>query len=328
MEFTNLENNSLNSDKSRVLYLNVIGTIEEVGKNLKQLGMNLGALQGENMHLESSYNLPLFSLATNAEHAMKRNDLLGRAVNFEVAHLDSAHKRVDSAKFAIALAERMNPLDVLVTKEKTFTVIDILPLNEVLAFNRNGIVNYSRDKEVRGKDALKVIASYIHQDVGILVVDNQKLVYTFDSSMYEKTPKDIVTGNNKFIGQDAFAFHGKAKNFGHVLPELFRGLKRNFENGKLDGLIIDLKGGNSYSNGGMYVRRFERDYVVPVIQNGNLQGIIAYADVFFQADVPQGISHFDGGKFLKIDDPATFHRDFKVIKNDNYKTSSSTKSDC
>ena len=150
--------------------------------------------------------------------------------------------------------------------------------------------------------------------------------------MYEKTPKDPVTGYNHFLGRDLMEFHGHAKTYGHILPTILGNLCKSFENGSLDMLVIDLKGQNVHSlvdsdgnvNESVQAVRFERDYITPIRQHcegtdaktgcgkcpGQLMGILAYADVLFQ-NVGDTSNPFEGGTCLD----KSVYKNLKVIQN-------------
>ena len=151
----------------------------------------------------------------------------------------------------------------------------------------------------------------VEQDFAFCVFRGDKLIYTFESSIYEKTPKNALTGENSFLGQDLIEFHKRNKNFGPLFPEIFGNLLHNFRQNKLDELIIDLRGSKVYTDGIQLVRRFERDYATAVRRNGELKGMLVSADVFFQ-DVNEKGNPYKGAPIIKHD--YNFHRDFQDVK--------------
>jgi hypothetical protein len=158
------------------------------------------------------------------------------------------------------------------------------------------------------------MSCHVQQDFGVVIKKDEKLVYTFDSAMFEKTPKDIVTGINYFLGRDLMEFHTRGPNFGTRMPGIFQNLVEALRTNKIDHLVVDLPGANVYSDGKSQVRRFERDFVTPMKVESDLDGFIVYTDVFFQ-DVNEPITPYNGGEFLDIKDPKKFHQEFKVIED-------------
>lgn len=151
----------------------------------------------------------------------------------------------------------------------------------------------------------------VEQDFAFCAFRGDKLMYLFESSIYEKTPKNALTGENPFLGQDLIEFHTKNKNFGPLFPEIFGNLLQNFRENKLDELVIDLRGSKIYTDGTQHVRRFERDYATAIRRDGELKGMLVSADVFFQ-DVNETGNPYQGAPVINHD--YNFHRDFVEVK--------------
>lgn len=59
-------------------------------------------------------------------------------------------------------------------------------------------------------------------------------------------------------------------------------MMQNFNDNNMEILVIDLRGGNIYTNGKELVARYERDNVLPIRDdNNNFIGIFGYAHTYF-----------------------------------------------
>ncbi len=166
-------------------------------------------------------------------------------------------------------------------------------------------------KPIYGLSQCMFMSCNVEQDFAFCAFRGDKLMYVFESSIYEKTPKDALTGENIFLGQDLIEFHTKNKNFGPLFPEIFGNLLQNFRENKLDELVIDLRGSKVYTDGTQFVKRFERDYATPVLRDGELKGMLVSADVFFQ-DVNEKGHPFQGAPVINHD--YNFHKIFQEVK--------------
>lgn len=296
----------------RSLHLDVMGIQERVGIRLADLNDKLENLLEDKEMIQPTEMNSHMSLSSEAEYNMKLNEMLGEKLDFRVAQFDPKYDGRDSAIAAEFIARNIPQDERCVINDGRRIVID-LKSRPLVEFNNMGRIVYSSLPELIGHDPLHYISCNIHQDFGVVMLKPSGLVYTFDSAMFEKTPKDVDTGHNNFVGRNIIEFHGKGKNFGNMLPDLFRNLVDCFAKDKIDMLTIDLKGANMYSDGKITVQRFERDYVVPIISSG-FKGIVVYTDVFFQ-NIREKRTPYEGGSSLRIEDPAEFHKQFKVIRN-------------
>ncbi len=281
------------------LHLDLSG--DNSGENLKELSKKL---EGK---IRSSEISDKISLTNEHEYIAKFAELMGHNLEFQITHADPNHNPANSVLIANELLDRLDEAEVGQQSNKTIVGF---PNRATIEYGREGIISDSSNENLIGKDCLRYIACNVHEDFGVIFSDKGRFAYVFDSAMFEKTPKDIHTGENKFMGRDFFEFHSKGKNFGHILPGIFANMMRAFKDEKLDMLSIDLRGANIYTDGNIEIRRFERDYVVPIRQP-DFRGILVYTDVFFH-DVREKRSPFNGGKHLEIESPVEFASTFKV----------------
>ncbi|MBT3814832.1 hypothetical protein HOE37_03470 [Candidatus Woesearchaeota archaeon] len=254
-------------------------------------------------------------LSSDVEYALKLSEMLGEKLEFSVGQFEKDKQSRDSVITATSLA--LLHENAIVEKDEAVqgNLKVTIPERGYFVFNEQGIITETNilDKIV-GHDALHYMSCHVQQDFGVVIKKDEKLVYTFDSAMFEKTPKDIVTGINYFLGRDLMEFHTRGPNFGTRMPGIFQNLVEALRTNKIDHLVVDLPGANVYSDGKSQVRRFERDFVTPMKVESDLDGFIVYTDVFFQ-DVNEPITPYNGGEFLDIKDPKKFHQEFKVIED-------------
>ena len=243
------------------------------------------------------------TIAKQADYEQKLRELLGEKQNFRIAQFAEGYGLKDSALVADDIVHRLEHTGIRSTRDGDLRTVTIHPFGEMISYENNGLIVGGL---AQGRDVLHYMACVVRQDMAVVLKKDGRLIYSFDSSMFEKTPKDPVTGENRFLGQDILEFHGKAKTFGQMLPSLLDKLASSLGEHRLDLLTIDLRGGNIYSDGHQQVRRFERDYAVSL---GDNRGLLAYADVFFQ-DIAETRSPFKGGSSI---DTADFHSRFRVI---------------
>jgi hypothetical protein len=285
-----------------VVHLDLTGTVEDSRRNLRELS---GKLEGK---IEAVNATDRLTLTNEHEYLAKFAELMGHTLKFQITHAAPDHDPFFSVLVANELLARME--DARMEQQGAITKVEF-PGRATIEFGRSGIILTSSNPNLLGKDCLRYIACNVHEDFGVIRQRHAVMTYDFDSAMFEKTPKDVRTGENRFIGRDFVEFHSQAKTFGHMLPQVFRSLLEGFYRMTLDMLTIDLRGANVYTNGSICVRRFERDHVVPIYQR-DFKGMIVYTDVFFQ-DVNETKSPFEGGSSLEIHCPVRFGLEFRVM---------------
>lgn len=286
----------------KLAHLDLLGSKEDCRKNLMEFS---GRLDGDNPRKEIKNSL---TLTNEHEFIAKFSEMMGHKLSFQITHKSPRHRAADSVLIAKELVPRLN---LEMRQEDEFWVVDI-PNRATIKFDERGTISASTNPHLFGRDCLQFIACNVHEDFGVVMLNDGKLEYDFDSAMFEKSPKDAVTGENKFIGRDFVGFHSQGKNFGHMLPEIFGKLVKAFSDGRLETLTIDLRGAHIFGNGRIDVRRFERDFVVPIMKP-LFRGMLVFTDVFFQ-DVNEKKSPFDGGSGIEIRDPVGFSSEFRVKK--------------
>jgi hypothetical protein len=274
------------------------------------------------LKIEPEEVAPVLELANDCEYKTRTVEMLGANLAYKIAQFAKEHEVRDSALVADDLAQKLAHVGVKFKRRGKQRRIIVSTRKTEFTYDQYGTIQSASGPEIEkysglaekleGQDALHYLACHVQQDLAVVMKKGDKMVYTFDCSMYEKTPKDVETGENKFLGKDLLDFHGKAETFGHILPNLLRNLVSCFSQGRLDLLEIDLKGANVYSNGEHEVRRFETDYVTPIVDNGTFHGILAYADVLFQ-DAAETRSPYKGG--IIVPHQVNFHKEYKVVKN-------------
>ncbi len=320
---------------ARALYIDLTG--EDAAEQLKELNRKLNIFNDSidptsggfsptysgvpRLSIEPEHIAPVLELANDCEYKTKTVELLGAKLCYRIAQFSPTHRMFDSAVAADDLARKLAHVGVTFEKERLERRVVVPARGTEIIYDHNGRILLATGPEIeqykglaeklRGQDALHYLACHIQQDMAVVMKKGDRMVYTFDCSMYEKTPKDVETGENKFLGMDLLEFHGRAKTFGSMLPGLLRNLVSCFEQQRLDLLEIDLRGANIYSNGEQQARRFERDYVTPIFEDGVFHGILAYADVFFQDPAETGSPY--GGN--AIHHPVKFHKEYKVMKD-------------
>jgi len=304
--------------KRRRLHLDLLGSAEENRHNLSDLSKKLDKTAPVS---ETKIGL---TLSSENEFLAKYAEMMGHLLSYQITHKSPNHTAADSYEIATEIIRR---LGVPVIREGDATQV-VIPNRAHISYNRfSGVISESSNPLLVGRDCLDYIACNVHEDLAAVMPEKGVLVYEFDSSMYEKTPKNPRTGENMYIGKKFIDFHGAAKTYGAMLPEIFHKLRRAFSEGRLDVLTIDLRGGNVHTDGHTQVRRFERDHLVPIydiftkilplpdalvpMQYNRVIGMLAFADVVFQREGDK-LSPFEGGLYLDIDCPVAFSAKYKV----------------
>lgn len=240
----------------------------------------------------------ILSLIDDIEYSIKASELLGHTQSFAVATIAPNFSSNQKAPAAEHIAKTLGK-EIELSKSQSKTKIFIPNRNIELEFTSNGIIDKSNFSYLVGCDAMHALACNVLQDMGLLLKQKESFIYAADFSRFEKTPKDVRTGKNNYIGMDLLEFHGKAKNFGHILPKILGNIASCFEQHKLDMVTIDLRGLNTYSNGLQTLRRFERDHALPIFKDEKMKGIIVYANVIFQPQTELR-NPYEGGRVIKV----------------------------
>ncbi len=289
----------------KIIHLNLLGNKEEQEKNLIYLRDNLeGQINETNIE-------HWLTLTNEEEYVTKFAELMGHKIPYSI--LASEMTGEESFLISNEIVSRLNLPEIYILSDDKKTKVVKFSDRDLIMYNQRGEIIDSSNKDLIGKNSLDYISCNIHEEIATVMLRGHKLIYAFESSMFEKTPKNIITGKNNYIGRDFMKFHGKAKTFGHVLPAVFKEMIKAFSKYELDMLTIDLRGNNIYSNNNLRVRRFERDYILPIrdIRNNAFKGLLGYADVFFQ-NIEETKSPFEGGSHIKISSPLEFIRKYRV----------------
>ncbi len=287
----------------RKLYLDLVNRPKE---NLIALSKKLVQLRNGNIKLPAVENESILTLIDETEHSVKLSEMLGVNIGYEISTVSDNLGGIHSALVADHIANGLAP-DVIMNKTKNSTLVEIPKRSVSIEYDSLGKIVNSNLDALKGQNAMLYMASNMEQDMGLVIMQDGRPVYLADISRFEKTPKDLITGKDTYVGRDMLEFHGKAKTYGHILPNLMSDMVRCMSKGKLDLLTVDLLGANTYRIDSSLilgepnlvdVRRFERDYAVPLKKNDVLEGVAVYTDVWFQ---PIGEkSPLEGGRIVNV----------------------------
>ncbi|MGV8086336.1 MAG: hypothetical protein ACP5N1_01770 [Candidatus Woesearchaeota archaeon] len=303
-----------------------IDLVHNPREELINLDLMLGQmLVGEKVLIDERAK-PLLTLLSRKEYIVKLEEMLHRQSNYEIFSLlediDKKYLSLAAENIANNLMTTL-PSDISISHHIRDTMhgftwpvtrIEDKRLGVDIEFNDKGIITSSNVEELFWKNPMEYLACIVEQDMALVsVTNNNNLIYLADISRFEKTPKDVRTGVNKYLGLDLMNFHASAKTYGSILPNIFRNLTECMRQNKLDLLTIDLLGGNTYTNGKETIRRFETDKVLPLKKNNIMEGIIVYADVFWQP-VEETRTPQQGGRVLDLG--LEMHREYKLVEKD------------
>lgn len=294
----------------RNLYLDVRGEPQEVALRLKNLSSQLENIQCSREIVASTEIAFSVQLADGDQVAYRQGELMGLDTPFlSFARADD----LTGAEDALIARNLARACGANIRQGKGLTHITLPEIDCGIAIDNEGVIVECaglRGDEV-GQSATAFLAALIKQEIAVVIKRGDNFIYGFECASFEKTPKDPATGKNYFIGRDLMEFHGRAKAHGHVLPTLLYNLCAALASQHLDFLLVDLHGAGRYTDGKTVVRRFERDYVTALWEDDTFQGLIAYADVFFQ-NPSVAKSPFEGGEYLRVEGPGDFHRRFQL----------------
>lgn len=252
-------------------------------------------------------------LANQDEYEHKYSELLGTKHQYRVTDFAKPLVEKRSAIGADYLAQRLLHTGTTIDRIAGHSIVVVPNIAEII-YDDRGVIIASDVPEIRGHDALHYLACCIAEDIALVTNEDGKLVYAFDCSMYEKTPKDPLTGINNYVGRDLLEFHGRAKTHGAILPVILRNLTACMQSGALDQLTIDLIGNNTYSDGKIHVRRHETDYVEPIMTQNGLAGLMAHAEVIFRETKADGTPNKQG-RIIRL--WPKFHEVYQVMPDGN-----------
>ncbi|MCF7812182.1 hypothetical protein K9M59_01105 [Candidatus Gracilibacteria bacterium] len=265
------------------LYVDLRGKSKDIIlKNLRAFLQNL-----ENRNFDIQPSKFSFQEAENKVRSKKLEEFFGKSVPYSFAEFSSSFSGEDTL-LILNTCLRFTPSSFLTKK-----------IFERVRYNKRGIIVAHPQSCFRGKNILHYFFCYIKQDVACVLLRKENfLEYVLDVSVFEKTPKD-PSGKNQYLGQDLVQFHSKNKTFGKELGRIIQKIFLAFQSGGLELLIVDLHGIPFVTKSGRKIRRFERDYFVPVKNKKNVVcGVLAAADVFFQSS-EESLSPYEGGVYFQ-----------------------------
>lgn len=294
----------------RGLYLDLMADKEIVMKDIDQLSTQLqGVLVEKNAIHFTKMPLPV-SRATDEAIQERIDELKCHPVKFQTTQLDKNHTGHEIVRSVEGLAILLENAGVQLVKRGLIIIKDLCSMH----YDENGrITKTEPDIGLVNSNALEVVAGICAQDLGLIIERDGVLVYLYGSSRYEKTPKHVETGYDYFIGEDFLEWHRRIPVWGQNLATLFERMYLAFKSDKFDSLVVDLKGRNLYTDGNLVVRRYERDYALPLpTLEGDTTGMIVFADSLFK-NINDEVHPFFGGKHLNIKSPREFSDNFHII---------------
>jgi len=293
--------------KAKQLHIDLSVPSDQTAIELKSLDHQLlGLIAGDVLPPTSISSL--IDLAKKATYQYKLDELLGKKHSFRVAQLGVTHRQSDSAMIVECICEHFKHRGIILVKKNNHRSL-ALPTGDHFVFDDRGIVLESNHKYYINQDILLCLSCHIEQDFAILTERSDGLIYVFESSIYEKSPKDPQTGENTFLDRDFFEWHSHIPHVGSSLVSIFSKMVNCFRYKQLDLLTIYLRGRNHYTHGTITVKRFEKDNVFPMFSQGKFFGLFAYCDVFFQ-DINATSHVYEGGQFLNITNPEDYYQSF------------------
>lgn len=276
----------------QTLHADLRGRPHDIRNQLTTLLDKLSVLENGNA-LHSDGDAPVMSLASERLRDTKLAEMHGEKLPYKIsAFADEYDPKTDGDAAFNALAQLCGHLGL------------------------DGIA------AAESSDAFHLLACHVKQDLAVVKRDNDGMIYLADISAFEKTPKDR-DGGNKFLGRNLLDIHSQAPNLGLILRIVFPEIIKLFRDRILDLLSVDLNGQKEYLADKKRVRRFERDYFMPIRDcRGRFYGVLGVADVFFQ-DPEETISPYEGGSYVKGIEMQTDLADIseneppKIIHRDN-----------
>ena len=301
------------SVERRSVFVDLIGSRSEVLSRLTALEQQLTrALANPKVLVRCPTPQP-FRLADARTTADRVAELAGVAVPYEMAQLEPGYRGAETVRIALGIASYY--AEKMAVSPGAITVHGVATLR----FDPDGkVTDCAEVPSLRGSNVLLALAAFIEQDFGTVVLRGERLFYVCECSEFEKTPKQVAGGHNGFLGEDFIDWHVRIPHYGPVLASIFAQVSTLFARNSLDMFVVDLRGRHLYSDGARLLRRYERDYAVPLRDAaGEYLGMNVFADVLL-GDVDDERHPLAGGPFRKILSPIEFHRTASVVKHPGF----------
>lgn len=297
----------------RSVFVDLIGTRVEVLERLAALDEQLErALVNPKILARRATPHP-YKLADARTRADRIAELAGTPVPYEMAQLERNPRAAETIRVAEAIAKHYS--DFMAVESGR---ISIRSVAELTFDETSNVVSCPEFPELVGRNILLAVASFIEQDFGTVVQRGERLFYICECSEFEKTPKQVGNGHNGFLGEDFIDWHVRIPHYGQTLASIFQRVHTLFTKGALDMFVVDLRGRQLYSDGKRLLRRYERDYVVPLHDAaGAYVGLNVFADVLL-GDIDSERHPLAGGPYLQVVAPIAFHRSISVVKHPGY----------
>ncbi|MBP0607667.1 MULTISPECIES: hypothetical protein [Burkholderia] len=269
MKFTTQSERRTPFSGLRTYYIDLIEQWPEAYKRLLH-----GKAFFDDVLLRGSYALPSERIGIQVDQARPGNfnarfDMCGRNPFYRISQFEVNKRGEESAQAARGIALTLAHADVALTSANEIGIPDF----GTFEFTDAGLVS-SCDQfpEAVGHDALHFVGCFIEQDFGVLTRRNDDLYYTYICTNYEKTPKNVDTGVDGFVGENFLEWHRRIFN-AEPLHDFLSAVHRASGKNLLDMLMIDLRRRHLYTDGKSVVQRYERDFVMPLKElNGNYVG--------------------------------------------------------
>jgi hypothetical protein len=300
--------------QQRSLYIDLIGDRSEVTDRLGALGEQVSHVRANPRTVVAAPAPYPFRLSENQTLLDRVAELAGASVPYAMSQLAPG----------VTPGEQIDIVDGVcryfaqITADTRAGCIDIAGRTRVV-FDGEAKVSDSGYSGLAGRDLLPACACFIDQDFGIVLRRPSGLFYVYESSEFEKTPKRVEGGENNFLGNDFLEWHRRIPHYGLPLASIFERVDALFADELLDMLVVDLRGRHLYGDGEILVRRYERDYVVPLHnRDGQYVGMAVFADLFIQ-DINTLRNPLSGGKYLVVESPLLFNQRFQVVKHAGFR---------
>lgn len=295
---------------ARSLYLNLISDKKLIMDDIHSLSQVLQmVLTGDHFIEYTKKPIPV-SRATDQAIYERIEELKGYSVPFQTTQLAKYYSPDEMIQAVEGLALQLKNAGVHLIKRGLIIIKNICTLR----YNNNGCISKSEpDLGIVGINVLELIAGICAQDFGLVMERHGVLIYFYSSARYEKTPKHVENGFDYFVGEPFIEWHRRIPTWGPVLAALFEDMYMALKQKSLDSFIVDLKGRHQYTNGELILKRYERDYVLPLpTLEGQIIGMIVFADSLFM-NINDKLNPLASGKYLHIESPREFHQHFRVI---------------
>jgi hypothetical protein len=293
----------------RSLFIDLIGPRSEVLERLTALNDQLERAVAHPRVLVPVATPVPFRLADERTVADRVAELSGAPVPYAMAQLEPGFVAAETIRAAQGIARFYEEIELGPSRAK-------IGARASLSWDAAGRISECVEyPTLVGCNVLLALACFLEQDFGTVVRRAQSLVYICECSEFEKTPKQVDSGANGFLGTDFLEWHRRIPGYGLLLASIFARADELFSKDQLDMLVVDLRGRHLYTDGKLIVRRYERDYAVPLRDaSGAYVGLNVFADVLV-GDINELRHPLAGGPHLHIVSPITFNRSFGVIRH-------------